>query len=232
MNCHEVIATLLEVLKPYTENSNIQISDDLNLVIIDSLNNIGFEVFDNEIIIYYFTDHYHFEDYSSEPEKGEKDYIERAKIFLKDLLEEQIRKIEYYKGKTLVQEKYFIIYTDGREDACIGNTIHSLLGLFNLFLKKVGKSKSWQFDKTKGVFTNFQPKKTDPNAIEVIDVNEDCFIEIFEEKNGYTYKVTEADYDSYYGMYFWIPAADILPSGIYDTKEKAIFYAKEATKNK
>lgn len=109
MNCHEVIAALLEVLKPYTENSNMEISDDLNLVIIDSLNNIGFEV---------------------------------------------------------------------------------------------------------------------------IDVNEDYFIEIFEEKNGYTYKVTEADYDSYYGIYFWIPAADILPSGIYDTKEKAIFYAKEATKNK
>ena len=98
MNCDEVIAKLVETLKPYTENSNIEISSDLNLVMVDSENNVGIEVFDNEIIIYYFTDHYHFEDYSSELEEGDKDYVERAKCFLKELFEEQIRRIEYYKG--------------------------------------------------------------------------------------------------------------------------------------
>ena len=54
-------------------------------------NNVSFEVLDNEIIVFYFTDHYHFEDYSSELEEGEDDYIKRAKDFLIELFENQIK---------------------------------------------------------------------------------------------------------------------------------------------
>ena len=55
--------------------------------------------------MFYFTDHYHFEDYSSELEDGADDYIKRAKDFLTKLFENQIKYIEIYKGKKLATEK-------------------------------------------------------------------------------------------------------------------------------
>lgn len=132
-------ATLIlsEALRPYTGNSVVDISSDdsSDFVTVDATNHIGFEVFENEIIAFFFTDHCHFEDYSSTPEDGE-DYISRAKDFLGKLLENEIRHLEYYKGKTLSSEKYFIVYGDGREDECIGNTWFGLLHFINPFGKK------------------------------------------------------------------------------------------------
>lgn len=236
----EATSALLEVLKPYTENFVIDVStenkDWLNrnyksdFVTIDSKNHVAFEVFDNEIIVFYFTDHCHFEDYSSELQEGEDGYIDRAKVFLKELFEYKIRHVEYYKGKSLTSEKYFILYQDGREDECIGNTWFGLSKIINPFGKKTVQSTTWQFDRSKGAFTTRQPKTADPNAIEVIDVSNDCYIEIYCSRNAYTYCVMEIDYDDYFGMYYWTPAGNILPTGMYDSKDKAINAAKEALK--
>ena len=56
---------LLEELKPYLENCVIDISSDeeniTDLVTIDDKNRVAFEVFENEIIVFFFTDHRHFE---------------------------------------------------------------------------------------------------------------------------------------------------------------------------
>lgn len=233
----EITSVLLEALKPYLENSVVDISTDntdwrnrnykSDLVTIDAKNHVGFEVFENEIIAFYFTDHYHFEDYTSELQDGEENYIERAKHFLKELFEYKIRHVEYYKGKTLSSEKYIVMYHDGREDECIGNTWYGLSKFINPFVKKTMHSTTWQFDKSKGVFTTRQPKSVDPNAIEVIDISEDCYIEIFKNHNAYTYDIMEIDFDDYFGMYYWAPAINVLPTGMYDTKEKAIAAARE-----
>jgi len=238
----EITSVLLEALKPYLENSVVDIStknkDWLNrdynsdLVTIDANNQVGFEVFENEIIVYYFTEHYHFEDYSSELLEGQDDYIERAKVFLKELFEYEIRHIEYYKGKNLYCEKYFVLYPDGSEDNCIGNTWQSFLKFINPFGKKSVISKSWHFNKSKGVFTTQPEKNPDHNAIEVIDVNENCYIEIFENNKAYTYCIIEMDFDDYTGEYYWAPAIGVVSSGLYDTKEKAVNYAIEAIKNR
>lgn len=32
----------------------------------------------------------------------------------------------------------------------------------------------------------------------------------------------EIDFDDHFGMYYWAPAANLAPTGLYDTKEKAI----------
>lgn len=209
----ETTSVLFEVLKPYIENSVIDISTDntdwhnrsykADFVTIDAKNHVGFEVFDNEVIAFYFTDHYHFEDYSSELQDAEDNYIERAKSFLKELFEYKIRHVEYYKGKALYSEKYFIMYHDGREDECIGNTWFGISKFINPFGKKSMHSTTWQFNKSKGVFTTRQPKSVDPNAIEVIDISEDCYIEIFKNHNAYTYDIMEIDFDDYFGMYYW-----------------------------
>ncbi len=236
----ETTSMLLEAIQPYIENSIIDIITEnkdwrsrnyqSDLVNIDAKNHVGFEVFENEIIVFYFTDHYHFEDYSSELQNGEDNYIERAKSFLKELFEYKIRHVEYYKGKTLSSEKYFLLYNDGRDDERIGNTWFGLSKFINPFGKKSMHSTTWQFDKSEGVFTTRQPRAADPNAVEVIDVSNDCYIEIFNNHNVYTYDITEIDYDDYFGMYYWAPAVNILPTGMYDTMEKAIDAAKEALK--
>ena len=233
----ETTSMLLESIQPYIENSIVNISTEnkdwrnryyeSDFVNIDDKNHVGFEVFENEIIVFYFTDHYHFEDYSSELEAGEDNYIERAKSFLKELFEYKIRHVEYYKGKTLSSEKYFLLYNDGRDDECIGNIWFGLERFINPFGKKTMHSTTWQFDKSKGVFTTRQPKNADTNAIEIIDISEDCYIEIFFNNNVYTYDIMEIDFDDYFGMYYWAPAINVLPTGMYDTKEKAIAAARE-----
>ncbi len=236
----ETTEILLDELKPYIGKSIVNISTEnkdwrncnckSDLVTIDATNHIGFEVFDNEIIAFYFTDHNHFEDYSSELQDGQEDYIKRAKSFLKELFEYKIRHVEYYKGKSLYSEKYFVIYRDGREDECIGHTWFGFSKLINPFGKKSVSSTTWQFDKSKGVFTTRQPKIVDPSAIEVIDINEDCYIEIFNKHNAYTYNIIEMAFDDYSGMYYWVPAINTIPSGLYDTKDNAIRFAMKALK--
>ncbi|MCD8026745.1 MAG: hypothetical protein LUF33_07460 [Clostridiales bacterium] len=233
---------LLEVLDPFIENANITVSDrsknikNKNLksdyVMIDRKNNIGFEVFDNEISVFYFTEHCHFDDYASELIEGEDDYIKRAKDFLFELLQNQIRHMEIFKGESLHSEKYYIVYCDGREDKYIGGTWFGLVRLINPFLQKIQKITTWQYDKSKGYFTNRQPKIINPEAIEVIDVNEYCYIEIIENHNSYIYNNMDRYFDDYFGMYYWSSAFNIIPSGFYDTKYNAVQSAMEALKSR
>ncbi len=229
---------LLEALKPFTENADITVSTEnkdwknrayrSDLVTIDQENNVGFEVFPNEIVVFFFTDHLHFEDYTCEPEKEQENYVERAKSFLLELFQYKIRHIEFYKGKTLLREKYYILYGDEREDTCIGNTSFGFLNSFNPFAKKTSRTTTRQYDKTKGRFTTRTPEYIDPDAIETIDINDRCYIMIFKKRNTYTYTVMKSYFDDYFGKYYWAPASDVVLSGRYDTKEKAIQEAKEA----
>lgn len=225
-------SVLLESIKHYIINSTINISTEnkdwrnrkykSDFVTIDDKNNIGFEVLENEIIVFYFTDHTHFEDYTSKSQDGKDNYIERAKTFLKELFEHKIQHIEYYKGKSLFSEKYFLLYNNGNDNKCIGNILHSLFKIINPFAKKSTRLTIWQFDISKGIFTTRQPKRVSPNAVEVIDISEDCYIEIFYKHNCYTYEIMEIYFNEYSGMFYWTPAENINPSGFYDNKEKAI----------
>lgn len=157
----EITSQLLETIKPYTENANITITTEnkgwkgrtykSDFVTLDEKNNVGFEVFDNEIIVFYFTGHYHFEDYSSELEDGEDDYIKRAKDFLTKLFENQIKHIEIYKGKKLATEKDYFIYLDNTEER-IGATWWGFERFLNPFAKKIEKTNTYKFDKAKGYF--------------------------------------------------------------------------------
>ncbi|MBQ8797826.1 MAG: hypothetical protein IJZ56_06510 [Oscillospiraceae bacterium] len=228
----EATLTLLKIMDPFIENSSVDVSSTgkSDLVVIDKANYVGFEVFANEIIVFYFTDHTHFEDYTSELHDGEENYIERAKAFLLELFTYKIRRMEYFKGDALSSEKYFMIYGNGRADVCIGNTRFGFPRFINPFGKKSERSTTWQFDKAKGLFTTRLPKVTAPDAIEVIDINENCYIEIFSKSNVYTYEIMEICYDDYYGLYYWAPASGLTPSGFYDTKENAINSATEVLK--
>lgn len=151
---------ILACLKPYLENSDIVISTEnedyrgrkyqSDFVTIDEKSNIGFEVFDNEIIVFYFTEHSHFEDYTSEPEEGQDDYIKRAKDFLLGLFENKIKYTAIYKGKKLSTEKYYIVRPNGEN--YIGGAWWGFKSLLNPFAEKTVKSTYFVFNKARGVF--------------------------------------------------------------------------------
>ncbi len=177
----QATSEILEVLKPYLGNANVSVNDDF--VMIDEKNHVGFDIMENEIIVFYFTDHMHFEDYTSELEEGEDDYIKRAKDFLIELLQYTIRHDEFFKGKKKSLEKYYMLYDDGREEDYLGATWFGLSTFINPFGRKSSKSTTWTFDKEKGCFSNRPPRKPDPDAVKVVVVNEDCYIEIFKRHN-------------------------------------------------
>ena len=234
----ETTLILLDSLQSYTGNSKIEISAEnkdwrnhsckSDFIAIDAKNHIGFEVLENEIIVFFFTDHCHFQDYSLSLQDGEDNYIERAKTFLNELFKYRVRHVEYYNGNALYSEKYFLLYDDGRDDECIGNTWFGLVRFINPFGKRIIHSATWQFDKSKGMFTTRQPKEISPNAVDVIEINNDCYIEVFCRHNVYTYDIMEIDYDDYFGRYYWAPALNVTTTGMYDTREKAIAAAREA----
>lgn len=228
----EATLTLLNALKPYVENSVVDVSSNgkSDLVIIDANNHIGFEVFKNEIIVFYLNAHSHFADYSSNSNCGETSYIEQAKNFLLELFTCQLRHVVYYKGDAVSSEKYFMIYGNGKADTCIGSTWFGFSHFINPFGKKWERSTTWQFDKTKGCFTTRLPKVPSPDAIDVIDINENCYIEIFKNNKAYYYDIMEICFDDYYGLYYWSPISDVAPSGFYDTKESAVNDAREVLK--
>ncbi|MGN0523667.1 MAG: hypothetical protein ACI4IG_05275 [Eubacterium sp.] len=163
---YQTTTQLIDALEAYVDKSKISISTDnkdwknrdykSDLVMIDEKNNVGFEVFENEIIIYYFTDHCHFEDYSSEPDEGEDNYIKRATDFILELFQYKICHKECYRGKSLCTEEYYIIYDDG-ESVCIGTTWYGFSRFKNPFIKKSSISTIFQYDKSKGCFTNIPP---------------------------------------------------------------------------
>ena len=108
--------------------------------------------------------------------------------------------------------------------------------MFN-HLKKYPK----RFNRRKNVLneetTEIPKKKPDENAIEVIDVSDKCFVEIFENNNVYSYTIKVLLYDYYdYGKYqnatyyYWSPIRT--HNSFFDSKNNAITSAFEELKNR
>lgn len=159
---YTVTQELLNIIEPFVSVHAISISTrnvdwrgkeyDSDLITIDDKNRIGFEVFDNEIIMFYFSEHHHFEDYSSVFDESEPDYIERAKTFLRDLFSCTITHQKTFKGKTLISEKYTFIHPNGTTECPAGVCLNSILIRFVPFLKTRTENQFWIFNKDKGSF--------------------------------------------------------------------------------
>ncbi len=156
----EVTNELLETIKSYIENVNVTVctenKDWRNLPEKSDYVEVGeqfsFKVYENEIIVFYFTNHDHFEDYSFDLEEGQDDYIKRAKDFLIEIFEYKIKHVEVFKGKKLAYEKYFMVYPDNTEESLVEYITHSLFRSLNPYLKKSEVIHIWKFDKMSGCF--------------------------------------------------------------------------------
>ena len=106
---------ILESLSPFISENDVSVSNEEHekedgsgkeigdKVIIDKENNVWFEVFENEIVLFYFTDHEHFDDYMAPPKDGEPNYIQRATDFLKRLFTLRLKKTETVKGRDMLR---------------------------------------------------------------------------------------------------------------------------------
>lgn len=232
MNFHTT-QTLLDAIKPYFDLDNIKLSTNnkdwkgrpyqSDYVTLIENQNVHFEVFDNEIIVAFFTEHLHFEDYSSDLNDGNPDYIQRAAEFLKQLFTLPIRKFDIYKGKRISGYKYYLLQPDGTEERISASWYG--FRFLNPFAKKETEITTWQYDTGKKCFTTVMEWKDDPDAIETIAVNDEWRIEIYEKNGVYTYWINHLEFDDYDGYYFWTPKDDGTRS-FFDTKEKAIEAAK------
>ena len=152
-----VTEKILNSIRPVCDLNNINVLAEnkdwggrtykSDYVTIIKSHNIGFEVFDNEVIAFYFTDHCHFEDYSSESDRG---YITRAINFLIRLFTLPVRQVKITKGEKVKREEYFFVLPDGQEESIAGPNIHLFGG--NPFAKKVVTEVTWQYDKVIGDF--------------------------------------------------------------------------------
>lgn len=118
----------------------------------ESSDTFNFEVSENEIIIFFFNDHIHFEDYTSDLDDGEPDYVQRADEFLNKLFTLPIELHSTFKGNKIIRSESFFITENGKEN-CAGKTFMSA-GLKNVLKKKTRRIETKIFDRTLEKFVN------------------------------------------------------------------------------
>lgn len=126
-----------------------------DLVTINERHNVGFEVFDNEIIVFYFTNHDHF-DYDSSKFENNEEYAASVIDFLNKIFTLPILYVKVTKGKSVKREEYFFVMPNGEEESIAGPIGHLFNG--NPFAKQITTKTTWQYDKAAGGFINTTPK--------------------------------------------------------------------------
>lgn len=151
---------ILDVVSKYVDTSNLKVSTvnenwkgenyESDFVEIIKENGISFEVFQGEIIVFFFNDHIHFYDID---DMYDVNYLDRAKDFFDQLFTYEIVSEEYYKGKKLVYAKHGFINSDGMVNFDGYTIIYGLFSLINPFLKKRNVVTVWRFDRESKKFT-------------------------------------------------------------------------------
>ncbi|MDR0914714.1 MAG: hypothetical protein LBM65_06100 [Oscillospiraceae bacterium] len=153
---YEITEFILDRISSFIDKKNVTVKTEntdwrgktyiSDLVILDEENNVGFEVFDDEITVFYFTAHTHFnKQYYEELELEYSDSI--AIEFLIDLFTYPIHYTKVYKGKKLINEKYHIETDDYTGMRTIDSAWHGLVNFHNPFAKKVKENFIWSFNK-------------------------------------------------------------------------------------
>lgn len=143
---------ILEKISHYCNLDKIEKSDEQtdwrgkkyhsDFIILDKENNIGFEAFADEVSVFYFKEHQHFNNYTND-DKTDLAYIDWAVELLIDIFTCEIKHIEVFKGKNLCCEEYYFLRNGIFEKQ--GGTVYSIVRLINPFAKKSVKESIWQY---------------------------------------------------------------------------------------
>jgi len=163
---------LIDAIKPYCDLSTLSISIDnkdwrgrsytSDLVRILEKHHVGFEVYDIEIIIFYFDDHIHFEDWIS-GDITDRSYVARAKEYLVKLFTLPIQKVEVYKGRKLMRFKYRFIQPNNTEAHMAGTT--SLHLFANPLSRKTTRVTRVKYSRLTHDFEPFDPSSQDKETV-------------------------------------------------------------------
>ena len=129
----------------------VEYTADYVEVLNDPQNSISFEVTENEIIIFFFTDHVHFNDYVVDLKDNEPDYVKRAAEFLEKLFTLPIERKYTVKGSKVIRDETLFIKSQTEKESCAGVTI-CFAGIKNILKKKMKVIEMKCFDKAIGNF--------------------------------------------------------------------------------
>lgn len=148
-------------------------------------------------------------------ESDEADYVEQAADFIIKLLTNEIERCIHFKGNRLWKEEYTLIKSDGTREL-----INYTKFLCLLPGKKTTSVSIYQYDIRTGLFEE-RSSSEDKRLVEVINYSKTQRIEIYAENNIYSFKIEKLTYDEYLLTHIWESYVG-MPSGYYDTKERAI----------
>ncbi|MBQ7344442.1 MAG: hypothetical protein IJW45_00075 [Oscillospiraceae bacterium] len=190
-----------------------------DFVVIEPEHKIGFEVFHNEIIVFYFNDHRHFEDYSNDLADDGPDHVQRAIEFLRRFFTSPLRSLEKRKGKHIIRSEWFFLLPDGRKESIAGPWIERIFT--NPFIRPSISLTNWHYDRSRG---RFYATAENDIVTKVIEARWDILLEIHKTGDVYTYSIMQRSFDEEGMDWFWMPRDRNI--SFYDTEEKAIEAAK------
>ncbi len=132
----------------------VEYTADYVKIIDDPHNSVSFEVTEDDITVFFFTDHAHFNDYCCELKDNEPDYVERAAEFLEKLFTLPIERKYTLKGTKVIRDESWFIQSQTEKESCAGTTF-SFAGIKNIFKKKRTVAEAKRFDKTAGNFITY-----------------------------------------------------------------------------
>lgn len=191
-------------------------------VTIEEEHRIGFEVFENEIIAYYFADHCHFEDYTSADPGEEPTYVTRAIEFFRQFFTLPLQCVEKRRGNTVVRSEWFRQLPDGKKISCGGPCYAHFLA--NLFGRKSTSVTMWKYVKDLGKFVSIPD-----DTIDVLYYDWDILIYIRKVDNAYSYQIERFFVDEGSGECYWLDIESKQVS-FFDSAESAKKAAKEEAK--
>lgn len=220
---------ILDALRDICDPKNITIKNEhtnwhgkpyrSDYVILEAEHKVGFEVLENEIIAFYFGDHCHFEDYTSELAEGQAPYVQRAIDFFRRFFTTPLQLLEKRKGRRKIRSEWFFLLPDGRKESIAGPR---LVLLTNPFVKPTASQAKWSYCKAAGQFFCIAENST------IVPIQGDILLEIHKRDGMYSYTILQNLYDAYSDDYFWTPAGQ--GCSLFDTEEKAIQAAKDEAK--
>lgn len=213
---------LLDSISDVCNLNNCSVTtEDMDFVLLEKEHYVGLEVHENEIIVYFFKDHRHFEDYTSELEEGDTPYLQRAADFLHRLFTTPLQIMEKRKSGKLLRRELFFLLPDGRRESVDGPWLERLFS--NPFVKPVYDLTNYSYHKESGQFHNVQ----DGTAItKVLNLDDRLLVEIHKRADGtFTYAILEHIFDEEEYDFFWTPIGT--DCSLFDTEEKALQAAKD-----
>lgn len=110
---------------------------------------ISFEVTKEEIIIFFFSNHIHFNDYGIEDDNS--NYIDSAVEFLDDLFSYPIETHYITKGDRIIRIESFFVKSPTEKESCAGVSIYPTR-IKNVFKRKIKHVETKRFDRETGGF--------------------------------------------------------------------------------